>query len=62
VAFIEVAMTAKMQQIELIDQAMVLQEFESAIDGDASDIGINLLREIKYFSGVQVLRSALHYL
>jgi hypothetical protein len=62
VAFVEMAVPAEVEQVELVDQTVVLEEFERAIDGDAGDIGIDLLREREYFAGVQVLRGALHHL
>ena len=55
-------MAAKMEQVQLIDQAQVLQKFKSAIDGDARDIRIDLLRPFENFPGVEMLRRAFHYL
>ena len=60
VAFVIMAVPAKMQQVELVDQAEMFEQFEGAIDGDAGDVGIDFLGEIEDFAGVQVLRRAFH--
>ena len=62
VALIEVPMTAKMEKVKFIDQAVVFEQFESAIDGDAGDVGVDFLRVIKDLPRIEVLRSALHHL
>jgi hypothetical protein len=62
VALIEVPMAAKMKKIEFIDQAVLLEKFERAIDGDARDVRIDFLRVLKYLPRIEMLRSALHHL
>ena len=37
-AFVKMAVAAKVQQVELVDQALALEHVECAIDGDARDV------------------------
>ena len=62
VALVEVPMAAKVEKVEFIDQAVMLQQFERAIDGDACDLWVDFLRMIENFPRIEVLRSALHHL
>jgi hypothetical protein len=62
VAFVEVAIAAQVKQIELIDEAVTLQKVDRAVDGDARDFGIDLLRSLENFAGIEVAPSGFHYL
>jgi hypothetical protein len=61
-AFVEVAVAAKVKKIELVDEAVSLEEIECAIDGDARDFGIDFLCAVEDFAGVEVATSGFHYL
>lgn len=56
VAFVVMAMTAQMQKIEFINEAMILEQVHRAIDRHARDIRIDLLRALENFLGVHVAR------
>src|SRR5271170_2705458 len=43
VGFVEMAIAAEVQEIELVDEALALQEIQRAIDGYASDARIEFL-------------------
>jgi hypothetical protein len=60
--FIKMTVPAEMKQIELIDQAKVFEKFESAVNGDARDVGIDFLGAFENLAGIQVLRRAFHHL
>jgi hypothetical protein len=62
VAFVEVAVAAKMKQVELVDQAVALQQIDRAIDGNARDVRIDFLRALENFAGVEVASRRLHHL
>ncbi len=59
VAFVEVAMAAQVKQVEFIDQAMMFEKFERAVNGDPGNIRIDLLRKFEDFAGVQALSARL---
>lgn len=40
----------------------MLEKFERAVDGDAVDIGINLLRDVENLSSIHVASGRLHHL
>ncbi len=52
VAFVEMAVAAEMQEIELVDQAVAFQEIESAIDGYAGYARVEFLGALEDFVGV----------
>ena len=60
VAFVKVAIAAEMQEVELVDQAVTLQEIESAIYGDAGYARIELLGALENFVGVEVAAGGVH--
>jgi hypothetical protein len=60
VAFVEMAIAAEMQEIELVDEAVAFEEIESAIDGDAGYTRIELLGALQNFVGVQVTAGCVH--
>jgi hypothetical protein len=61
-AFVEMAMSAEMQQIEFVDQTELLEQFEGAINSDARDFWVDLLRAFENFSRIEVPRSTFDYL
>jgi len=62
VAFIEVAIAAEVQEVELVDQAMALEEIESAIDGYTGDARVEFLGALEDFVGVEMAAGRVHYL
>jgi hypothetical protein len=62
VAFVKVAIAAQVEQIELVDQPVAFQQVDGAIDGDAGDAWVQLLRPFEDFSGVQVPPRGFHHL
>ncbi len=61
VAFVIVAMAAKVQKIEFVNQAMAFEQIHRAINRDARDIGIDFLRALEDFFGVHVARRAFEH-
>ena len=61
-AFVEMAMSAEMQQIEFVDQTELLEQFEGAINSDPRDFRVDLLRPFENFSCIEVARSTFDYL
>ncbi len=62
VGFVEVAIAAEMKEIELVYQAVTLQEIESAIDRNARDARIEFLGALENFVGVEVAAGGVHHL
>ena len=62
VALVEMAVAAEMQEIELVDQAVALQEVESAIDSDAGYARVEFLGALEDFVGVEVAAGGVHNL
>lgn len=60
--FVKVAVSAKMQQIELVNQAVALEQINRAIHGDTCDAGIKFLGALEDFACVQMAAGRLHYL
>ncbi len=61
-AFVEVAVAAEMQEVELVDQAVAFQEIESAIHRYARDARIEFLGALQDFVGVEMAAGGVHYL
>ena len=61
VAFVEVLVAAKVQEIELVDKAIALEQVESAINGDTMNAWIDFLRAFEDGAGVEVAFSVIHY-
>lgn len=61
-AFIEVTITAKVEKVELVNQAVALQEINGAVDGDASDARVKALGALKNLGGVEVAPRCFHHL
>jgi hypothetical protein len=62
VAFVEMAVAAQVEQIELVDQAVALQQVNRAIDRHASDFRIDFLGAIEDFTGVKMAARGFHHL
>jgi len=60
VAFVEMAVAAKMQEIEFVNQALALQQVDRAIDGDARDVGIYFLCTFEDFASVEMPAGGFH--
>jgi hypothetical protein len=54
-ALVKVLLALHVHQVELVDQAMPLEQFESAIDGHAIDAGVKFARLAQNLSRVHVL-------
>src|SRR5690348_12941217 len=55
-------MTAKMEQVEFVDQALMLEQVERAVDSDARDLRIDFPRARQDFPGVEMPRGGVHHL
>ena len=53
--FVVVLVAAVVHQVQLVHQAAVLEHLQRAVDGDAVELGILLLGQLKQALGVQVL-------
>ena len=62
VAFVEMAIAAKVEQIELVNQAVALQEIDRTVDGDSCDVGVDFLRALEDFTGIEMAARRLHHL
>ncbi len=62
VALVEMAIAAEMKQIEFVDQPVALEQVNRAVNGDARDIGVDLLGAIQNFACVQMAPRGFHYL
>ena len=60
VAFVVVPVAVDVQQIELVEQAVALEHFERAVDGDAMNARIDFLRALENGIGGQVLLGLVH--
>lgn len=61
VAFVIMAMAAKVQKIELVDEAVIFQQVHRAIDRYARDIRVNFLSAFEDFLGVHMARRAFEH-
>jgi hypothetical protein len=62
VRFVVVAVAAKMEQIQLVDEPLFFQQIDGAIDGDQVYAGINSLCSLKNLINVQMLLGGIHHL
>ncbi len=60
VAFVEVLVAAQVEQVELVDQAVALQQIEGAVDGDAMDARVEFLRAIENGAGIEMALGVVH--
>jgi hypothetical protein len=61
-AFVVVLIAMDVEQVELVNQAVALEHVERAIDGDAVNARIDLLRQLENRPGVQVPLGIIHHL
>ncbi len=54
-ALVEVAVAFDVQQVELVRQALALEQAERAIDGDAIDVGIDARGLVQDLRAIEVL-------
>lgn len=62
VAFVEVTVASKMEQVELIDQSVPLEQVDRTVDGNARDIRIDFLRTFQDFVRIQMPAGRLDHL
>ena len=62
VAFVEMAIAAEVQEIELVDQPVLFEQVDGAVDGDQVHARIDFLRAIQNLVDVQVLLGVVHHL
>ena len=60
--FVVVAIAAEVEEIEFVDQALLLEQVERAIDGDLGDLRIDFYGAFEDFAGVQVAAGGFHHL
>lgn len=59
---VKMSLTAKVKQVELVDQAMPFQKVDGAVDSDASDARINFLSSPEDVARVEMAPGSLHHL
>ena len=57
--FVVVLIADEVHQVELVDQAALLEQFEGAVDGDAVELGVALVGQVVERFGVQVFARGL---
>src|SRR5271165_741625 len=62
VALVEVPISAQVKQVEFVDQSVAFQQVNRAVDRNARDVGINLLRAIEDFARIKMPPRGFHYL
>ena len=60
-ALVEMLVAAKVQEIEFVDEAVALEQVESAINRDTMDAGIDFLGAFEDGAGVEVAFGVVHY-
>src|ERR1700730_9535223 len=58
--FVVMLLALHVHQVELVDQAMTLEQIDGAVDGDPVDLRINLAGFAQDLAGVEVLFGGLH--
>jgi hypothetical protein len=59
-AFVEVLISAQVEQVELVDQAVALEQIDGPVDGHAVDARVELLRAIENGAGVEMALGVVH--
>lgn len=62
VAFVVMTMPPKMKKVQLVDQPVVLEQFQRAVDGHARYFGIDLLSLLQNFGRVHMANRRFNYL
>jgi len=60
VSFVIVAIAAKVEEIELVDETFFLEEVDGAVDGDEVDFGIEFLGALEDLVDVEMLLGGIH--
>ena len=60
VGFVIVAIAAQVEKVEFIDEALFLEEIDSAIDGDEMDFGADFLGAFEDLIDVEMLFGVVH--
>ena len=60
VALVEVLVPAEVQEVELVDEAVALEQIEGAVDGDAVHAGIDFLGAFEDGAGIEVAFGVVH--
>jgi hypothetical protein len=60
VGFVVVAVAAEVEKIELVDEALALEEVDGAVDGDEVDVGIDFLGAVEDLVDVEMLLGSVH--
>jgi hypothetical protein len=62
VAFVVMTMPSEMEKVQLVDQPVVFEQFQGAIDGYTRNFGVDLLSLLQDFGGVHMANSRFNYL
>jgi hypothetical protein len=62
VGFVVVPVAAKMQQVQFVNEALLFQQVNRAVNGDEMHARVNLLRSLENLIDVQMLLGIIHYL
>ncbi|OLC87463.1 MAG: hypothetical protein AUH88_02955 [Acidobacteria bacterium 13_1_40CM_4_61_5] len=62
VALVIVLVAAEMEKIQLVNQAVFLEKFDGAVNGDAMHAGVELLCALEDAVGVEVAFGLVHHL
>jgi hypothetical protein len=60
VGFVIVAIAAKVEEIEFVDEALAFEEIDGAVDGDKVDFGIDFLGAFEDLVDVEMLLCGIH--
>ena len=60
VSFVVVAVAAEMEEVELVDEALLFEEVDGAIDGDEVDGGVDFLGASENLIDIEVLLGGVH--
>jgi hypothetical protein len=60
VGFVVVAIAAKVEEVELVDETLFLEEVDGAVDGDEVDFGVEFLRAVEDLIDIEMLFGGVH--
>jgi len=60
--FVVVAVAAKVEKIEFVDEALAFEEVDGAVDGDEVDVRVDFLGAIEDLIDIEVLLGGVHNL
>ena len=61
VAFVIVAVAAKMEEVELVDEALFFEEVDGAVNGDEMNAGIDFLGALEDLVDIEMLLGGVHH-